>query len=277
LEDCGYYPLDHLPADTLPAVLASLASKGETKIAIGLDMWDPHFLSDATKAWSGNIIGFGEPKLLLLEAADDAILRRFAETRRRHPLAKEGLSLPEAIARERAILEANSRAGHRIDTSGMNPNTLKAYVKSFLDLKTKSLDICIESFGFKHGAPSACDLVFDARCLPNPYYDKSLRPLTGKDEPVKAFFAGQEKPARMAEQIAKFVAEWTPDYERDHRSSLSIGIGCTGGQHRSVYVAELVATLLASQGLEARVLHREKLKWPAAAPIAEASIPKPKS
>ena len=259
LEDCGYYPLDHLPADALPTVLASLADKGESKVAIGLDVWDPHFFKGGKHTdWSKSFVGFGDPKLILLEAADDVLVRRYSETRRKHPLTRDGLSLEEAIEKERRALDEHARAGHRIDTSDMSANTLKALIKSFLDIKTSQMDICLESFGFKHGAPSTCDLIFDARCLPNPYYDKELRALSGLDKQVQDFFCKHEKAKKMAEQIANFIADWKPDYERDHRSYLTVGIGCTGGQHRSVYVAETVKAMLAQRGVEARTRHRER-------------------
>lgn len=264
LEDCGYYPLDHLPADMLSPVLASLREKGETKIAIGLDIWDPHFLQECGNAWANLASTHGAPRVLLLESTEEALVRRYGETRRRHPLTKDGMSLPDAIAAERAIMDVHSRGKHRVDTSEMNPNTLKAYVKNFLNLSTSHMDICIESFGFKHGAPSSCDLIFDARCLPNPYYDQSLRPLTGLDAPVRAFFSKHERAEKMARQIATFIEEWKPDYERDHRSYLAVGIGCTGGQHRSVYVSELARDILEQSGIHARCRHREQARWPGA-------------
>lgn len=263
LEDCGYYPLDHLPADTLTAVLSSLAAKGETKIALGLDVWDTHFLEQGASSWTKPFEGFGAPHLILLEASNAALMRRYGETRRLHPLSRDGCSLERAIARERSILERHGAMGHMIDTSDMSPNTLKAYVKAFLNLKTSHMDICIESFGFKHGAPTSCDLIYDARCLPNPHYDKDLRPLSGLDVPVQAFFEASGKPRKMAEQITAFISEWKPDYERDHRSYLTIGIGCTGGQHRSVFVAELTRELLEARGVNARCRHRETARWPA--------------
>lgn len=262
LEDCGYYPLDHLPADTIAAVLDSLLAKGEKKVAVGLDIWDPHFLKLGEKHWLDSFSRHSTPKLLLLEASDETLLRRYGETRRKHPLTRDGSSLECAIAKERNILETHSRAGHRIDTSNMGANTLKAYIKSFLDLKTSQMDICIESFGFKHGAPTTCDLIFDARCLPNPFYVETLRPMSGLDEPVRDFFSKSDKPEKMALQIAKFIAEWKPEYERDHRSYLTVGVGCTGGQHRSVFIVEAIKSLLLEAGITSRCRHREQARWP---------------
>jgi UPF0042 nucleotide-binding protein len=279
LEDCGYYPLDHLPADTLSLVLASLADKGKTKIAIGLDVWDPHFLEGSDKSWTRQFAGYGDPRLLLLEASDAELVRRYGETRRRHPLTENGSSLADAIAKERRIMDRHGAQGHRIDTTDMNPNTLKAYIKSTLDLKTSHMDICIESFGFKHGAPTTCDLIFDVRCLPNPYYEKSLRSLSGLDQPVRDFFLKAQKPEKMARQIAQFVTEWKEDYEGDHRSYLTVGVGCTGGQHRSVFVAETIRSLLSDMNIQTRCRHREQQRWGSShgtAPVAPHSKANPK-
>ena len=288
LEDCGYYPLDHLPADTLSTVLGSLRAKGKARVAVGLDMWDESFLESplGERAWAAPFEGMGAPRLILLEADSATLARRYGETRRKHPLtlpgrSREGQSLAQALDLEREILQRHKRAGHAVDTSGMSPNTLKAYMKSFLDLKTSQMDICVESFGFKHGSPANCELVFDARCLPNPYYEPELRHQSGLDEPVRDFFSRHPKVDKMARQIAEFVADWKADYERDHRSYLTIGVGCTGGQHRSVYVAEAARKLLAEMGIEARCNHREQQRWahahspaaPAAKPSAPAHAP----
>ena len=274
LEDCGYYPLDHLPADVLPAALQSVQRKGEDKVAVGLDIWDPSFLPVA-RDWKQDFPAGSSVKVLLLEASNETLERRYGETRRAHPLARNGLGLPQAIAKERALFDVHSRGRHRIDTTGMSPNTLKAAVKSFLGLANSHMDICVESFGFKHGAPTTCDLIFDVRCLPNPYYDKSLRPMSGLDQPVRDFFERHERPAQMAAQIARFVADWKPDYERDHRSYLSVGVGCTGGQHRSVYVAELARAMLEEMGIHARCRHREQARWASAHAPEPAAAPRP--
>jgi UPF0042 nucleotide-binding protein len=272
LEDCGFYPLDHLPADILPAALDSVRRKGELKVAVGLDIWDPNFLAGGHD-WKSDFPLGCSVKVLLLEASNETLERRYGETRRAHPLGREGAGVALAISKERALLDAHAQGHHRVDTTGMNPNTLKAYVKNFLGLTNSHMDICVESFGFKHGAPTTCDLIFDARCLPNPYYDKALRPLSGLDQPVRDFFEKHGRPAQMAAQIAKFIAEWKPDYERDHRSYLSVGVGCTGGQHRSVFVVELARAMLADMGVQARCRHREQARWPGAHP--ETAPPKP--
>jgi UPF0042 nucleotide-binding protein len=178
-------------------------------------------------------------RLIFLDARDDTLIARFSETRRRHPLASEDVSLDEAIHRERDALAPIAELGHRIDTSDLHANTLRGWIKSFLELKeTAGLTLMFQSFGFKYGIPLDADLVFDVRCLPNPHYDQRLRPLTGQDKPVVEFLEKLPEVARMGEDIRRFIATWLPSYARDNRSYLTVAIGCTGGQHRSVYLAE---------------------------------------
>ncbi len=181
-------------------------------------------------------------RVIFLDARDDALIARFSETRRRHPLASVGVTLEEAIQREREALAGIAELGHRIDTSDLHPNTLRTWVKDFIQVEaSEGLTLMFESFGFKYGIPLDADLVFDVRCLPNPYYDPRLRPLTGRDEPVIEFLRKTPEVGRMAEDIRKFIANWLPAYVRDNRSYLTVAIGCTGGQHRSVYLAEWLA------------------------------------
>ena len=163
-------------------------------------------------------------------------------TRRRHPLAIDDVTLEEAIQRERDALESIAALGHRIDTSDLHPNTLRAWVKDFIQMpSTEGMTLMFESFGFKYGIPLDADLVFDVRCLPNPHYDPRLRPLTGRDQPVIDFLDGQAEVDLMFEQIAGFLHTWLPMLVRDHRSYVTVAIGCTGGQHRSVYLVEKLA------------------------------------
>jgi len=178
-------------------------------------------------------------RLIFLDARDDTLIARFSETRRRHPLASEDVSLAEAIHKERDALAGIAELGHRIDTSDLQANTLRTWIKDFIGIEaTAGLTLMFQSFGFKYGIPLDADLVFDARCLPNPHYDPLLRPLTGRDQPVIEFLENLPEVARMCEDIAHFIAGWLPSYARDNRSYLTVAIGCTGGQHRSVYIAE---------------------------------------
>ncbi len=184
----------------------------------------------------------GDVRFLFLDARDDTLIARFSETRRKHPLGGDAVTLAEAIGREREALARISELGHRIDTSDLSANTLRNWVKSFMQLEAGSqITLLFQSFGFKHGIPMDADLVFDVRCLPNPHYDPVLRPLTGQDKPVIDFLEKIPEVGQMVDDIYGFVASWLPSYVNDNRSYLTVAIGCTGGQHRSVYVAEQLA------------------------------------
>lgn len=261
LEDCGYYCVDHLPADVLLPTLTSLQKKGVTEIAIGLDPWDKSFLSNVNEHWkTAEAQGF-EIKLLLLTARQEVLQRRYSETRRTHPLAINGRSVTDAIAVETRILRRVPPGAFSIDTSDMSAAVLKDRVKEFMGLRYAQMAIVLETFGFKHNLPINTDLVFDVRCLPNPHYDPSLRTQSGLDQDVIDYFQQYSSVALMVDTITSYIKQWKSEYEKDHRSYLTIGIGCTGGQHRSVYVAESVKKLLLEQGIAAHVRHREMTRW----------------
>ena len=193
---------------------------------------------------------------VFLDARDEVLIQRFSETRRRHPLAEGDVTLEEAIGREREALEMLASMGHHIDTSNLRPNALRASIKDFISLDEGSgITLLFESFGFKHGIPLDADLVFDVRCLPNPHYDPLLRPLTGRHAEVIRFLEAQPEVARMEADLCRFIGDWLPAYVRDNRSYLTVGIGCTGGQHRSVYLAEKLAAHFRAS---ARVLVRHR-------------------
>jgi UPF0042 nucleotide-binding protein len=256
LEDAGYKCVDNLPAPLLSDLVNHLRFESCERIAVAIDMR------------GGASIAALPPQLRLLEsegvqvrfvfldARDDKLIQRFSETRRRHPLADDNITLAEAIANEREALETLAFLGHHIDTSNLRPNALRQCIKDFIALdSTKGITLLFESFGFKHGIPLDADLVFDVRCLPNPYYDPQLRPLSGKDQPVIDFLGAQPEVAKMLGDIHRFVDEWLPAFVRDNRSYLTVALGCTGGQHRSVYFAEQLATLFTDK---ARVLVRHR-------------------
>lgn len=262
LEDAGFYALDHLPSEALLPAIAGLARKGAQQIAIGLDLWDRGFLRLARAEDPSAFLLGAAPKLLLLEASDAALIRRFSETRRKHPLSAQGRSLVEAIVFERRLLERLRGRGDLIDTSEMKASALKARTLEWAGLSGSNLRVSIESFGHKRGGLIGADLLFDARCLPNPHYDPALKNLTGLDDPVIEFFERGGKAEPFARMIADFALRWMEDYKRDQRSYLTIGIGCTGGQHRSVRAAEMVAQMLRESGVDCETRHRESAHWP---------------
>lgn len=242
LEDAGYYVVDNLPSALLLQLVVHLRGAGYQRVAVAVDMRSGTSIAalpQQVEALRGVV---DDLRFIFLEARDDTLIARFSETRRRHPLADEDVSLDEAIQRERDALASVAELGHRMDTSDIQANTLRAWIKDFIQVEaTEGLTLMFQSFGFKYGIPLDADLVFDVRCLPNPYYDPQLRPLTGRDRPVIDYLEKIPEVGRMAEDIRRFVANWLPSYMRDNRAYLTVAIGCTGGQHRSVYIAEWLA------------------------------------
>jgi UPF0042 nucleotide-binding protein len=242
LEDSAYYVVDNLPASLLPQLVATLHGGGYQRVAVAIDVRSggshttlPQQIEPLRKL-------VDDLRFIFLEARDDILLARFSETRRRHPLAEGELSLSEAIQCEREALEEISALAYRIDTSDLQPNMLRAWVGEFIEAKAGSnLSLSFQSFGFKYGLPLDADFVFDVRCLPNPYYNPALRHLTGKDAPVAAYLEKSEDVIRMIDDIRQFISNWLPGFIHDNRNYLAVAIGCTGGQHRSVYVAERLA------------------------------------
>ena len=242
MEDSGHYVVDNLPSALLPQLVTHLRGAGYQRIAVAIDVRSGSGIA-ALPLQLETLRGMvRDVRFLFLDARDDTLIARFSETRRKHPLGDDSLTLGEAIARERETLALVAELGHRIDTSDLSANTLRNWVKSFMDLEPGSqITLLFESFGFKHGIPVDADLVFDVRCLPNPHYDPVLRPLTGRDQPVIDFLERVPEVGRMVGDIYAFVASWLPSYVNDNRSYLTVAIGCTGGQHRSVYIAEQLA------------------------------------
>lgn len=256
LEDAGYFAVDNLPATLIPALLESL-QEASSRIAISIDART----GDTLDVLPAIVAGMNERqvdcRVIFLEASDDALARRFSETRRPHPLAERITGgVAACVAEERRMLADIAELGHRIDTSDVSPNTLRGWIKDWLKLDRSRITLAFQSFGFKHGIPIDADLVFDARFLPNPFYDPKLRPLSGKDEAVKIFLEADLNVAHFVDDIASFILRWLPSFVRDNRAALTIAIGCTGGQHRSVYIVEELAHRFgASQQVLAR--HRD--------------------
>jgi UPF0042 nucleotide-binding protein len=194
-------------------------------------------------------------RVLYLEASTGALLRRFSETRRRHPLAGQGLTLGEAIEKERALLGGIADLGNRIDTSELQPRVLQNWIRDQLGIGTGAMTLLFESFSFKDGLPLDADWVLDCRMLPNPHYDPQLRPFTGRDQPVIDYLRRDPHVARWLEDVAALLKRWLPEIVRENRSHVSVAIGCTGGRHRSVYLAEELAKRF---GADWRVLVRHR-------------------
>jgi len=254
LEDGGYYCVDNLPATLLEDVVGFLAEAGQERAAVSVDA-----RSAALAALPQSVARLKargtDCRVLFLEASPPTLMRRFSETRRRHPLTVEGLTLAEAIERERGLLGEVAALGHRIDTSELQPKVLRNWIRDLLGLGGGTLTLLFESFAFRDGIPLDADWVIDSRMLPNPHYDPVLRPLTGRDAAVIAYLDSQEPVQRFAEDVRTFLARWLPDVVKDNRSYLTVAIGCTGGRHRSVYLAEKLA---AAFGREWRVLVRHR-------------------
>lgn len=243
LEDADYYCVDNLPSQLLQQLVGQLELQGYDKVGVVIDIRGGNSVAmlpmqlDALRANELDL------QFLFLDAQDATLIKRYSETRRRHPLASDRLTLTEAIAEERVRLAGLAAFGHHIDTSGVKANALREWIRQFVAKDAPSdpgqgLTLLFESFGFKNGIPLDADLVFDVRCLPNPHYDPNLRPLTGLDEPVVAFLEAEPEVLRMRSDISAFIRAWLPSYVQDSRNYLTVGIGCTGGQHRSVYFAE---------------------------------------
>lgn len=255
LEDSDYYCVDNLPVGLLPSLISNLQQSGLTRCAVSIDArsGDMHELPRHMEQLKQQGV---DVHLLFLDAQTDTLVKRFSETRRRHPLSDEKKTLPECVQQERELLNEISGIGHHIDTSDIGANTLRFWVKDFVQLDRSRLTLLFQSFGFKYGVPLDSDLLFDVRCLPNPHYNEILRPLTGRDAPVIEFLEQTPLAQKMYGDIRNFVAEWLPCYIADNRSYLTVAIGCTGGQHRSVYLAEKLARHFKAEQ-QVLVRHRE--------------------
>jgi UPF0042 nucleotide-binding protein len=241
LEDSAYYCVDNLPAKLLNGLVQILAQEGYERVAVSIDVRSGATLSELP-GYLLQLKDHGiDVHLIFLDSKTETLVKRFSETRRRHPLADRDRTLPECIEHERELLGDIGDLGHRIDTSDLHPSVLRSWIKDILHTGDPGLRLLFQSFGFKHGIPLDADMVFDVRCLPNPHYDPELRPLTGKDAPVIAFLEANANAREMLADIRDFIEKWLPCFVRDNRAYLTVAIGCTGGRHRSVYFAETLA------------------------------------
>jgi UPF0042 nucleotide-binding protein len=257
LEDSGYYCVDNLPAHLLAGLTQALAKEGYGRVAVSIDVRSGASLSELPGILAQLRKDGVEVHIGFLDAKTDTLVKRYSETRRRHPLADDRRTLTESIELERELLADLAALGHHVDTSDLSPNTLRQWVKDLLDLGGAGLTLLFQSFGFKHGIPLDADMVFDVRCLPNPHYDPVLRPMTGRDAPVVDFLLADANVQGMLGDIREYVDKWLPCFVRDNRSYLTVAIGCTGGRHRSVYFVEQLAAHFRGGGNRVLVRHRE--------------------
>ena len=263
LEDVGFDCIDNLPPSLLPDLIKQLNSEttnDDLRLAVGIDarnlVGDLNKLPDILAGLEASGI---EVSVIFLQARRSDLIRRYSETRRKHPLSNETVSLPEAIDLEAKILSPILNISDRnIDTSGLSPHQLRDLVKNtIVPNSPEHMAILFESFGFKKGLPDASDFIFDVRCLPNPYWKQELRSLTGYDEDVIEFLESQVDVAAMLSDIIGFLTRWIPKFQANNRSYLTISIGCTGGQHRSVYIANRLQEYFSKEHSLVQVVHKE--------------------
>lgn len=256
LEDVGFYCVDNLPLAMLQPLVDYLRHEGHTRIAIAIDARSSASFSQLPQIAEALREQGADLRVVFLEAKTLSLVKRFSETRRRHPLSSDSVSLQEAIQLEREMLADIAPLAHRIDTSDLSAAALRLWIKDLVGQDRSRITLLFESFGFKHGIPLDADLVFDVRCLPNPHYVSELRPLTGCDRPVQDFIQASPNAMALLADIRGFVENWLPCFIRDHRAYLTVAIGCTGGQHRSVYFAETLAAAFRERE-QVLVRHRE--------------------
>lgn len=260
LEDLGYNCIDNLPVTLLPALATELtAGHLGNRAAVCIDARNAlrslEQFPDIVRQLPGQV----ELDIVYLDALEDTLYQRFSETRRKHPLTSDTVSLLEAIGKERELLDPIVNQAHlNIDTTGLSIYELRDQIKTRV-AGTSRQEVALQflSFGFKHGVPFDADLVYDVRCLPNPYWDPGLRKFSGLDEPVQRFLHQETSVQDMIGDIGQFLERWLPAYEANNRSYLTVAIGCTGGQHRSVFIAQQLAQRFRGTWSSVQLRHRE--------------------
>jgi len=256
LEDSGYYAVSNLPLTQLAGLLAYLKTARIGRVAVALDAKAGSRLAGLPDALEAARAEGWAVRFLYLDAKTETLVKRFSETRRRHPFSGDDRTLTEAIEFERGLFADVRGRGYSVDTSEQSAAALRSWIKDFISVDPSKLTLLFQSFGYKHGVPLDADLVFDVRCLPNPHYEPALATLDGRAPAVVAYLESQPEVERMYGDIFHFVASWLPDYARDNRNYLTVAIGCTGGQHRSVYLAERLARAFAGR-YQVLTRHRE--------------------
>ncbi|SHN35849.1 UPF0042 nucleotide-binding protein [Duganella sacchari] len=266
LEDTGHYCVDNLPPALLSSLVKTLMEEGLQALAVAVDARSAESLASLPADVKRLREEGHDVKVMFLTANTHSLVARFSETRRSHPLSHElrpgqnpaaRRTLIECILEERERLSTIEKLGHVIDTSELSANKLRAWVKDLVAISGAPLTLFFESFAFKLGVPMDADFVFDVRALPNPYYDLTLRPLTGRDLPVINFLDAQASAGEMLNDIRAFIEKWLPSFKSDNRSYLTVALGCTGGQHRSVYMAEKLAAYF-NESERVVLRHREQ-------------------
>ncbi|WKB51995.1 RNase adapter RapZ [Eleftheria terrae] len=262
LEDAGYFCVDNLPPELIESFVALEHSRSTARLAIAADVRSarslPHLLPAMNKLREAGVT----VRSVFLDASTDTLVRRFSETRRRHPLSDQHSlgdahrALIEAIELERELLSDLRQSASVVDTSELRTAQLRSWIKNLVQAPAAKLTLVFESFAFKHGVPLDADYMFDVRVLPNPYYVRELRPQTGRDADVIDYLENQPEVPEMVAQIEAFIRRWLPAFEQDQRNYLTVAIGCTGGQHRSVYCVEQLAQRFRARGATL-VRHRE--------------------
>ena len=256
MEDLGFFCVDNLPLELLPQLVTLYQAKpGVTDLAVCLDMRtriSQQYFLPMLEAIEQSVAQFD---VLFLEAQEHELLHRFSETRRRHPLTNDNCTLEEALAYEREWLMPLRDRSHVIDTTLLTTPKLRQYITAWVGLPKRVLQIVFESFGFKHGMPSDADFMFDVRSLPNPHYEPAIKHLTGKDPEIQQYFAGYPQVQNMIDDIAAFMHKWLPSIDLENRSYVTVAVGCTGGQHRSVYIVEALGKRF--QDRDVLIRHRQ--------------------
>lgn len=261
-EDSGYYCIDNLPVSLLPQIQAHVSSTQASKVAISIDSRSiaietlPSILSELKKQGI-------QANILYLDASQESLVKRFSETRRKHPLSTSTQTLAESIKHERELLAGLSALGHHVDTSNLAANALRQHTRNWMaHIEQQKADepapmvLLFISFGFKHGIPLDADFVFDVRSLPNPHYDTALRPYNGTQAPIQDFLKNEPAVLEMRQDVQHYIEKWLSSFYHDHRSYLTVAIGCTGGQHRSVFLVEQLSEYF-KQEHQVMVRHRD--------------------
>ncbi|NVJ65999.1 MAG: RNase adapter RapZ [Gammaproteobacteria bacterium] len=258
LEDAGYYCIDNLPLE-LTLEVRNRHFKHTDALAISVDARNPYDLAHFTQEMERIKSVHPELKVVFIDANESVLLKRFSETRRRHPLTHNGISLREAMQQEEQLISPiRATADLVINTSSLTPHQLREQIRTRVTKdRSYSMDILFTSFGFKHGAPQDADFIFDARCLPNPHWVPELRPFTGRDQPIQEYLGADNQVMEYIWQLRVFLDTWLPEFAKQERSYFTFAVGCTGGQHRSVYIVEKLNEHFSGLYPNVKVSHRQ--------------------